>query len=146
MKTTKNILLGLVVILTFLLFFQACEKSNTVDFSGKYVIKVGETKNVPQNTNLATLTFQEYTDSRCPANVQCVWEGAAQGKFKLKTDQSEQIIELCLGGCNVISKNTNQEFNVNGVIYTVKLIELTPYPGTGNANEKAEATILVQKK
>lgn len=146
MKTTKNILLGIVVILTFLLFFQACEKTNALDFSGKYVIKVGETKNVPQNTNLATLTFQEYTDSRCPANAQCVWQGVAQAKFKLKTDQNEQLIELCLGACDVISKNTNQEFTVNGVIYTVKFIELTPYPGTGNANEKAEATIVVQKK
>lgn len=146
MKTTKNILLGIVVILTFLLFFQACEKSNNVDFSGKYVIKVGETKNVPQNANLANLTFQEYTDSRCPANAQCVWQGAAQAKFKLKTDQSEQLIELCLGACDVISKNTNQEFTVNAVQYTVKLIELTPYPGKSNANEKAEATVWVQKK
>ena len=146
MKTTKNILLGIVAILTLLLFFQACEKSRTIDFSGKYVIKVGESKNVPQNTTFANLTFQEYSDSRCPANAQCVWQGVAQAKFKLKTDQNEQLIELCLGACDVISKNTNQEFTVNGVIYTVKFIELTPYPGTGNANEKAEATIVVQKK
>ena len=101
---------------------------------------------MPQNTKLALLTFQEVTDSRCPANVNCVWEGAAQGKFKLKIDQNEQIIELCLGGCNVISKTIYQEFNVNGVTYTVKLFELTPYPGTSKTNEKAEATILVQKK
>ena len=146
MKTTKNILSAIAVMLTLLLFFQACEKSSNVDFSGKYVIKVGDTISVPQNTKLATLIFQEYSDSRCPANVNCVWEGAAQGKFKLKTEQYEQMIELCLGGCNVITKPTNQEFNVNGVVYTVKLIELTPYPGTSNANEKAEATILVQKK
>ncbi len=146
MKTTKNILLGIVAILTLLLIFQACEKTNTIDFSGKYVIKVGETISVPQNSKLALLTFQEYTDSRCPINVNCVWEGAAQGKFKLKTEQNEQTIELCLGGCNVISKPTLQEFNVNGVTYTVKLIELTPYPGSSQANEIAEATILVQKK
>ena len=141
MKTTKNILIGFVVILTLLLFFQACEKTNAIDFSGKYVIKVGETISVPQNTKLATLIFQEYSDSRCPANVNCIWEGVAQAKFKLKTTQNEQNIELCLGGCDVITKPTNQEFNVNGVIYTVKLIEITPYPGTSQANEKAEATI-----
>lgn len=146
MKTTKNILLGIVAILTLLLFFQACEKTSNVDFSGKYVIKIGETINVPQSSNLALLTFQEYTDSRCPANVNCVWEGVAQGKFKLKLDQNEQLVELCIGGCNVIAKPTNQEFSVNGVTYSVNLLELRPYPGSGKANEKSEATLLVQKK
>ncbi len=146
MKTTKNILLGIVAILTLLLFFQACEKSNHTDFSGKYMIKVGETKSIPQSSKLATLTFQEYTDSRCPVNVNCIWEGAAQAKFLLKINQNEQMVELCIGGCNVISKATTQDFNVNGVIYSAKLITLTPYPGSSNANEKAEATILVQKK
>lgn len=146
MKTTKNILLGLVVILTLLVFFQACEKSNTVDYSGKYLIKIGETKNFPQNTKLATLTFQEYTDKRCPINTDCIWYGSTQGIFKLKIDQNQQTLELCFGSCNTIAKPANQEFTVNGVTYSVNLIELTPYPGSSQANEKAEATILVKKK
>ena len=146
MKTTKNILLGIVGILTLLLFSQACEKSSNSDFSGKYTIQLGESIKVPQNSKLALLTFQEYSDSRCPEGKTCIWEGVAQGKFQLKTDQNEQIIDLCLGGCYAISKPDAQEFKVNGVNYTVKMIEVTPYPGTSKANEKVKATILVQKQ
>ncbi len=146
MKTTKNILSAIAVMLTLLLFFQACEKSSNVDYSGKYLIKIGETKNFPQGTKLATLTFQEFTDNRCPINTDCIWYGAAQGKFKLKIDQKEQTLELCLGSCNTMAKPKNQEFSVNGVTYSVNLLELTPYPSSSQASEKQEATLLVQKK
>lgn len=146
MKTTKNVLLGLVVILTLLIFFQACTKSTITDIPEKYIIKEGETIHIPQNTKLGELTFLNYTDSRCPINAYCVWQGAALANFKIKTDREEQNIELCLGGCEVIKKNKKQKFVVNGVLYEAELIELHPYPGMDKTTEIAQATVLVQKK
>lgn len=146
MKTIKNILLGVASLLTVLMFFQACEKSSNIDYSGRYIIKLGETINVPQNSEMAKLTFLESSDSRCPVNVNCIWQGVGQTKFKLKTAQSEQNFELCTGGCNVISMDRKPEIVVNGVTYIVELVNLSPYPGTGKPDEKVEATILVQKK
>lgn len=146
MKTTKNILIGVVAILTLLLFFQACDKSNGTDFTGKYTIEKGETINIPQNTKLAQLTFQESTDSRCPINANCVWQGAAQAKFIVKTEQKEQTLDLCLGGCDVIAKNRKQKLSINGEVYFVELVELTPYPTTEKPLQTPKATLLVQKK
>ena len=60
-------------------------------------------------------------DSRCPANVQCVWEGNARVDFILKQEgRSEQIFTL----------NTFAGFltdtTVNGIRF--EMIDMLPYP------------------
>jgi len=141
----KSIKTYLFILLAFFAFI-SCKKQTSSDLSGTYVIKSGQSLSIPKNRNLATLTASDFADSRCPTNAICVWEGVGTGKFKFKDDSKEQVIELCLGGCAVVSKSKTQDITLNNINYTIELIELSPYPGTGTANSTKKATIVLKRK
>lgn len=144
MKRTKLILSSIALILTVLVFVQACKKGNAVDLSGTYTISAGENLHIPENRNTATISASNFADSRCPINADCVWAGVAIGNFTFKDNANEQTIELCLGACDVVKKNKTQDISLNGINYTLELTEVTPYPGTTKENSKA--TIVLKKK
>lgn len=145
MKTTKNILLGLVVVLTLLVFFQACEKTSETYFIGTHVLEKNMAKQVVAEGKQIWIEAKEFTDSRCPINVECVWAGVATAKISFD-DTPEGTIELCLGACDVVSKPKTQEININSIVYTVELKDLTPYPEFGVKQEEKKATIIIKKK
>ena len=126
--------------------YLGCKKQTDLDLSGTYILKSGQSLSIPTNRNLASLTAAELTDSRCPANAICVWEGIGTGKFIFKDNTKEQTIELCIGACAVVSKPKTPEIILNSITYTVELTSLNPFPGTGTANETVKATILLKKK
>lgn len=143
MKTTKNILLGVVAMLTLLVFFQACDKIAHTDFEGTHVLEKNMAKQVVAGGKQVWMEVKEITDSRCPINVECVWAGIATAKISFD-DLPENTVELCLGACDVVSKPRIQEITINSVIYTVELKDVTPYPG--DKQEDKKATIVITKK
>ncbi|TCC89469.1 hypothetical protein EZ428_17410 [Pedobacter frigiditerrae] len=142
MKLIKTYLVMLLAALTFI----GCKKQTSLDLSGTYTIKSSAKLFIPKNRNIATLTASDFADSRCPANAICVWEGVGTVKIKFKDEVKEQTIELCTGGCAVVSKSKAQDITLNNLNYTVELTELSPYPGTGTANSTKKATIVIKRK
>lgn len=62
-------------------------------------------------------------DSRCPTDVQCVWEGNAEIAIEVGTaDEPAVLLRL----------NTNTGFATEATFrsYTISLIDLQPYPST----------------
>ena len=61
-------------------------------------------------------------DSRCPSNVQCVWEGNAEVRFLFTVDSK--------GTDFVLNTHGGKQFNSDTVIsgYRIKLLDLAPYP------------------
>lgn len=60
-------------------------------------------------------------DSRCPANAQCVWEGAASVRFSLTDDeQHEHFFDLAT------HETLGRDTAIHNVTYT--LLDVTPYP------------------
>ncbi len=80
-KQTKSILLGVAVLLTFLVFFQACEKSDSKGLIGTLILPVNETKTVSQQGKSIAVTASDFKDSRCPINADCIWQGYASVKI-----------------------------------------------------------------
>lgn len=71
------------------------------------------------------LCFLELSDSRCPANVVCVWEGVAIAKFSFKTNTSQHLLTLAT---KKFPNLTSTDTTVAG--YHIQLLDVTPYPGT----------------
>jgi hypothetical protein len=71
-------------------------------------------------------------DSRCPANATCVWAG----------DVAARITTRVAGGAAVISDlhSTLEPTKLKVDRYTLSMVGLTPYPGTGR---DAETTVLI---
>ena len=61
-------------------------------------------------------------DSRCPSNVQCVWEGNAEVRFLFTVDSIQTDFALNTHGGN--------QFNSDTIIdgYSISLLDLSPYP------------------
>lgn len=127
-KQTKTVLLGVIVLLTFLLFFQACEKVDSKSLVGTLVLTANEPKTVVHQGKNITVTATEFKDSRCPINADCVWQGNASVKITFKDDVKEQEITMCLGACSVVSVPLPNTITLNGTTYKIKLEEITPYP------------------
>ncbi|RZK88234.1 MAG: hypothetical protein EOO98_12690 [Pedobacter sp.] len=86
-----------------------------------------------------TLTATNINDSRCPANVQCVWQGLASADVTFKGSEEERTIKTCTGGCKVMSIPDSETVILNGISYEVKLKDVT------NSENKIVAFITLTK-
>ncbi|MCK4820997.1 hypothetical protein KA005_34850 [bacterium] len=62
------------------------------------------------------------SDSRCPSNVQCVWEGNAEVRFLFTEDSIQTGF--------VLNTHGGSKFNTDTVIngYRIEMLNLFPYP------------------
>lgn len=120
--------------------FQPATMLNT-----QFQLEFGEEKTLELgllDTNSLVVEFIEVTeDSRCPANVTCIWAGQAKVVVALSTSDGTDLgqHELLLGPFMV-----DQEAVTIGE-YTINLVTLDPYPGTVEVINEADytATLIV---
>ncbi len=71
------------------------------------------------------LTVTKISDSRCPSDVTCVWQGAATVNVELRDRAGTlQATDLCLGGC----QNDSAAVVLDAVPYWLCLTAVDPYP------------------
>lgn len=136
----------IVLMLPVLLFFSACEKNVNpssvcigLGDSTSFQLKYGETKRICDNDSTCIKFIKVVSDSRCPSDVVCVWQGTA-------------IIEL--GTCDAEGGSVNLEihkpveYTIDGIKYSAELTELNPYPDTRHPAELKDyvARIVVKRK
>ncbi len=71
--------------------------------------------------------FEAVTDSRCPIDAVCIWEGDGVASFKLT--------DLNTGKVETVDLHTNQGVGSDSKTLagiTVQMVELNPFPGTPN--------------
>jgi hypothetical protein len=75
------------------------------------------------------ITFDDVLeDSRCPADVVCVWEGRARGRFELQHDSFDKVqLDLILSGY-VAKEDTLQHVPKDTLGYIFTFMQLDPYP------------------
>jgi len=107
------------------LIYAGCEK----DLELKSTLPLNDTLEI---SNFETLYNYEnklilrmdsvLNDSRCPLNVECVWEGNAEVRFLFTVDSIQTDFTL--------NTNGSMPFNADTVIggYSIKLLDLSPYP------------------
>ncbi len=127
-KQTKTVLLSVIVLLTVLIFVQACEKSASTSLIGTIILTDKETKTFTNQGKSITITASDFKESRCPINANCVWQGYASVKITLKDDVKEQDLVLCLGGCDIAGIPPIDKVTLNGTTFKIKVEEITPYP------------------
>ncbi len=92
--------------------------------------------------NELQITFQKLTsDSRCPLDVQCVWEGEVDAAFLVTTSNASDTIVFkgFLG---------NDEDGVLQQLvdtYGIELQRVDPYPTQQNGNSAKTATLRVSR-
>ena len=146
MKRTKLILSFIALILTILVFVQACKKENRTDLSGTYEIGLQQTKKITTNNSITAIKLTNINDSRCPINANCVTEGYVFINLNFSNKNGEQNIELCSANC-LDKRFRPNTITINKVTYQATLKDVTPFPDITNlASTNKKATIIVTKK
>jgi hypothetical protein len=85
-------------------------------------------------------------DSRCPANVTCVWEGRASVNLTLAEGGRTGGVNLELPGTTGV-EDTGRHRTVEALGHRITLMALDPYPGTEEAESGAapRVTLLVRR-
>lgn len=112
------------------------EPSDTpvIDLGQPFTLLEGETVVVDQVLGLSFLAVTQ--DSRCPADVQCVWEGNASVQVEASVRTGPPVV-LCL--------NTNPRFETAATYgeFVIELLGLEPYPRTTQTMGPYQATLVV---
>ena len=120
--TNKFLLLAFAI-----LCFASCEKEAGSDISGfdlgaPFTLDFAQTDNTINN-EVEVNFFEVVSDSRCPSDVTCVWEGESSVKLNVKIGEQDVNLVLSTHANNGQGppKDTLGEF-----IFT--LLDVTPYP------------------
>ena len=112
----------------FLFVLFSCKKPvNCLEPKETLMVTTGtcSDKVVNEDINLCFDSLVE--DSRCPSNAECVWQGVAKGKFRLKIQGQEFPFYLSTLD---LHPHYNNDTIVGG--YHFKLLDISPYPVSGN--------------
>lgn len=121
-----------IIILTFLLItsVSGCRNElNQVSVDKNFDLNYKEAKYFADHSASITLD-SVLNDSRCPKGVECVWSGNAQVRFIYSAGTLNSVFIL-----NTLS-NFRTDTIING--YTIKLVQLNPYPQWGSIIKQSD--------
>jgi hypothetical protein len=113
-----------------LLWLTACQTN--MPLPATLILKWHETRTL--EAVKLEVRFETVTDSRCPVNAVCIWEGDGIARFKLT--------DLSTGATQTLEFHTNQSVGSDSVKLAgiaVKMLELNPFPGTIDVSKLPEA-------
>lgn len=137
-------------ILIFLTTLFAC--SDSINQSQDGVILLSDTTQINYKQTLynfkESLSIQFYdlvSDSRCPIDAICVWEGNAEVKFKFVKDEQKFFFSLHTYNQHPFNRDTT--LIINNAKYNIEMVELKPYPklNTTLKKEDYKASIVIKK-
>jgi hypothetical protein len=114
-----------IILVTCIGFLYGCKKSSDAKTQSPLEIRLDDCFNGDFSGDQIRLCFDSVlSDSRCPANVLCVWQGTAVAKFLFtKNTEAHTIVLATFPLPGAYSKDTI----VSG--YKIEFLNLTPYPG-----------------
>lgn len=129
--------------------FMACEKT----YETNKIVSFGEQVEVAQNDFMwfgsdtisgIKVFVNEISDSRCPTNVVCVWEGEAKVSFLANPKSDSVYVSLKFPSLTKSSQDT-VSFIIKNQTYKAVLSDVYPYPKSNNAAVKQTAKITILK-
>ena len=116
----------------------------TTTTTEEWQLELGESRTLQVGEEFYVLSVESVNDSRCPANAFCVWAGQAVVSLKVdnfRTTESE-FYDLTLAGAPQLNENEIAVLKLAGS--TLRLIEVSPYPGLENVGETIEQTVTIE--
>jgi len=102
-----------------------CNKEDLPTQSHDVKLRVNESAQLNVAGSKLKVTLKQLRDSRCPANIECVWPGQTEVVAELRnTTEASQMATLCLGAC----RNDSVAVRLGSRSHALKLQTVTPYP------------------
>ncbi len=138
----------LLFVIPLMVLIIGCHKSSSipnsvsVSLNSEFGLKPGQVA-VIESEKIKIQNLQVEEDSRCPADVQCVWAGQVKVKVNVVKNQQD------LGEFNLISQAGAEDLGVKTFDgYGIKVIEVAPYPKQNQKPEPSDyvVTLVVSRK
>ena len=127
----------------------SCDKNaidgiRTAEFNHTFELALNDQVILPKEQKEIMLELTALNDSRCPANVQCVWAGNAAIEVIFTDDAgSKSSAALCICQCDSKLKNIDSAYiTLNNNKYS---IELSAISRSTKPSAKAKASIQIKK-
>ena len=140
-----KLFLSILLFTTLTAFVNSCSKSGDKFKEGIIELKLSDCESGSISGDDLKLCFERVvTDSRCPANAVCVWQGAATATFSFTKNGDIHRFDL-----STITMQPNYTKDTVIAGYKIEFINLSPYPGTiaepiPDSQRKAELKITKQ--
>src|SRR6187549_540613 len=137
--------LSILLFITLTAFVNSCSKSGNKFREGTIELKLSDCANGIIAGDDMKLCFDKVvSDSRCPANAVCIWQGAATATFSFTKNKNIHHFNL-----STITMKPNYTKDTVIAGYKIEFINLSPYPGTvgdpiPDSQRKAELKITKQ--
>jgi hypothetical protein len=133
----RRALLGLVVVLAWAGGCAAGpSEPKRAALGESFTLKAGESAQI--EAEALQIGFEDVpTDSRCPTDVQCVWEGDATVRVTAqKASRAGERLEL--------HTSASEQTSVLYEGYGIRLLQLAPYPVSGRTIEQADYEVTLE--
>ena len=140
-----KLFLSIFLFTTLTAFVNSCSKSSDKFKEGTIELKLSDCESGNISGDDLKLCFERVvSDSRCPANAVCVWQGAATATFSFTKNGDTHRFDL-----STITMQPNYTKDTVIAGYKIEFINLSPYPGTiaepiPDSQRKAELKITKQ--
>ena len=135
----------MLLFITLTAFVNSCSKSGNKFKEGTIELKLSDCENGNIAGDDLKLCFDAVvSDSRCPANAVCIWQGAATASFSFTKNGKTHLFNL-----STITMQPNYTKDTVIAEYKIEFINLSPYPSTvadpiPDSQRKAEVKITKQ--
>ena len=140
-----KLFISILLFITLTAFVNSCSKSGNKFREGSIELKLANCESGSISGDDLKLCFTKVvSDSRCPANAMCVWQGAATATFSFTKNGHSHRFNL---STITMPPNYTKDTVIGG--YKIEFINLSPYPGTvadpiPDSQRKAELKITKQ--
>ena len=130
----KPLLISIALVLLF-----SCRKETTSTNTNTITITLDSCSSQATDTQNFQICFDSLLEeSRCPANANCIWQGAAKAKFRFKINGQEHVLRL-----STLSMAPSYTNDTTVAGFHFKLINILPYPVYPN-NPTGQVTAIVE--
>lgn len=128
-----------------ILMAHSCSKKDIALREGTVELALKRCGNGDIGGNNLRLCFDSLlSDSRCPANAMCIWQGTATAKFSLTKDNETKTFVL-----STLNQPPTYKKDTILMGYKIEFVNLSPYPGTVSMPvpaDKIKAEIRITKQ
>src|SRR3989304_8015878 len=106
------------------------------DLDSEFLLQINQSAEIKSED--MKITFLNVTsDSRCPSDVTCIWQGQAGIEIDVQKGEVESTVSLSIGGD---SSPKESIFNA----YLIQLVELSPYPISTKNMQPEDYTVTIK--
>ncbi len=132
------------ILLLVPLLLVSCESSvlnSVIQLDEQFWLKLDESK-LLLSEQLEIGFDKVFTDSRCPEDVICIWEGAAEIElWLLKSSIDTTFVGATVSG--YVTAESPHHVSVDTIDYRITLLQLDPYPNTARERRLSDYRALL---